>query len=160
MRSRLVAMSLALLVVAACGGSGDGEAGPGPSPSPTFRRGSAIIETDDGAVLVNVEVADRPKLQSLGLMHRESLPEDWGMVFLFFDETSTGFWMKNTLIPLSIAFFARDGEILEILDMEPCETEACPTYAPGVSYRGTLEVNQGAFESWGVEVGDKIRISP
>ena len=160
MHSRLVALSLAVLVVGACGGRDDGGALPAPSPSPTFRHGSAIIETDDGAVLVNVEVADRPELQSLGLMYRESLPEDSGMVFLFFDETSTGFWMKNTLIPLSIAFFARDGEILEILDMEPCESEECPTYAPGVSYRGALEVNQGAFQSWGVEIGDKIRISP
>lgn len=159
MRGRLVVLSIVVLVGAACGG-GEGGVDPDPSPSSTFRHGSAIIETADGAILVNVEVADTPELQATGLMHRESLPDDAGMVFLFFDETRTGFWMKDTLIPLSIAFFARDGEILEILDMEPCESEACPTYDPGVAFRGALEVNQGAFADWGVEVGDKIRVSP
>ena len=111
-------------------------------------------------MLVNVEVADRPELISLGLMHRTSLPEDAGMLFLFFEETSTGFWMKDTLIPLSIAFFDRDGEIEAILDMDPCEEEPCRLYGPGEPFHGALEVNRGAFERWGVEVGDRIRVSP
>jgi uncharacterized membrane protein (UPF0127 family) len=119
-----------------------------------------IIETDDGAVMVEVDVADTPEQQALGLMHRESLAADAGMVFLFFDDRSGGFWMKNTLIPLSIAYFDRTGKILEILDMEPCEADPCESYTPGVSYRGALEVNQGAFEEWGVEVGDRLRVSP
>ena len=131
-----------------------------PSPTSTFRHGTAIIETDDGAVMVEIEVADRPELQALGLMHRESLDADAGMVFLFFEETDAGFWMKDTLIPLSIAFFDRDGAILKILDMEPCEADPCDTYSPGVTYSGALEVNKGAFEEWGVEQGDVIRISP
>lgn len=131
-----------------------------PNPTSTFRHGTAIIETDDGAVMVEIEVADRPELQAQGLMHRESLDEDAGMVFLFFEETDAGFWMKDTLIPLSIAFFDRDGNILKILDMEPCEADPCDTYSPGVSYSGALEVNQGAFEEWGVEEGDVIRVSP
>lgn len=159
MPRRLIAivMVMVMLAIGACAGTEDD---PESAPSPTFRRGRATIETDGGAVLVNVEVADTPELQARGLMHRESLPEDAGMVFLFFDETRTGFWMKDTLIPLSIAFFARDGEILEILDMEPCRSAECPTYDPGVAFRGALEVNQGAFEEWGVEVGDRIRVSP
>ena len=70
--------------------------------------------------------------------------------------------MKDTLIPLSVAFFDEDGRILEILDMEPCppETDPCPVFEPGVSYLGALEVNQGAFEEAGVEVGDMIEIVP
>lgn len=131
-----------------------------PSPSSTFRRGTAIIETDNGAVMVEIEVADSPELQQKGLMHRESLADDAGMLFLYFQETNGTFWMKDTLIPLSIAFFDRDGIILKMLDMEPCEADPCRSYVPGVAYQGALEVNQGAFEEWGVEVGDKIRVSP
>jgi uncharacterized membrane protein (UPF0127 family) len=89
-------------------------------------------------------------------MHRESLAEDSGMVFVFFEEQQGGFWMKNTLIPLSIAFFDAKGEILEIMDMEPCEADPCPVYDPGVTYMGALEVNQGAFDSWGVEESDSV----
>jgi uncharacterized membrane protein (UPF0127 family) len=66
--------------------------------------------------------------------------------------------MKNTLIPLSIAFLDADGRILRILDMEPCEADPCPLYPPGVAYTSALEVNQGAFERWGVEVGDLVTL--
>lgn len=110
--------------------------------------------------MVEIDVADTPELRSLGLMHRQSLDDDAGMLFIFFEETDSGFVMKDTLIPLSIAFFDGDGKILEILDMEPCEADPCTSYAPGVMYRGALEVNQGAFEEWGVEIGDTIRVSP
>lgn len=160
MSLRIVTAALFLVVLGACGNDAAGGAGPSPSSSPTFRRGTAIIETDAGAVMVEIEVADSPERQALGLMHRESLPEDAGMAFLFFDDTQGGFWMKNTLIPLSIAFFDQRGEILKILDMEPCEADPCESYTPGVTYRGALEVNQGAFDEWGVEEGDVIRISP
>ena len=131
-----------------------------PEQSPTFRRGTAIIETDGGAVMVEIEVADSPELQERGLMNRETLDDDAGMLFLFFEDTEGSFWMKDTLIPLSIAFFDRDGSIVKILDMEPCDADPCPFYAPGIAYRGALEVNQGAFDGWGVEVGDRIRVSP
>ncbi len=127
---------------------------------PVLRDSTAVIETDDGSVLVNVEVADTPDERAEGLMHRESLAPDAGMVFVFFEDTTTGFWMKNTLIPLSIAFFDERGRIVRIMDMEPCEADPCPLYEPGVEYRGALEVNHGAFDEWGVEVGDVIRVSP
>ena len=91
-------------------------------------------------------------------MHRESLPEDAGMIFLFEEEITGGFWMKNTLIPLSIAFVGADGEILRILDMEPCAADPCEIYDPGVAYASALEVNQGAFASWGVEEGDLLTL--
>ncbi|MEA2452337.1 MAG: uncharacterized protein QOG04_1047 [Actinomycetota bacterium] len=131
-----------------------------PSQSPSFRPGTALIDTEEGSVLVRIEVADTPELQELGLMNRTSLDDDAGMLFLFFEDTTVGFWMKNTLIPLSVAFFNRDGEILSILDMEPCEADPCPSYDPGVTYRGALEVNKGAFDDWGATVGDTVRVSP
>ena len=160
MSLRFGAAALCLALLASCGGSDRTPAGPAPSLAPDFRRGTVIIETDDGAVMVEVEVADTEEQQQLGLMHRESLPPDAGMVFLFFDDRHGGFWMKNTLIPLSIAYFDRTGRILEIMDMEPCEADPCESYTPGVAYRGALEVNQGAFEGWGVEVGDRLQVSP
>ena len=148
------------LLVSGCASRSSEGAGPGASPSPTFRKGTAIIETDGGAVMVEIEVADSPAQHVQGLMNRESLDEDGGMLFLFFEDQDGPFHMKDTLIPLSIAFFDRDGVILKILDMEPCESDPCVSYHPGVVYQGALEVNQGAFDEWGVEIGDKIRVSP
>ena len=66
--------------------------------------------------------------------------------------------MKDTLIPLSIAFADADGTILSILDMDPCESDPCEIYDPGVPYRSALEVNQGAFDDWGVRVGDTLSL--
>jgi uncharacterized membrane protein (UPF0127 family) len=120
---------------------------------------TALIDTGGDSVLVDLEIADTDEERERGLMFRESLPEDRGMAFVFFEEHTGFFWMKDTLIPLSIAFFDQEGEILRILDMQPCDTEPCELYYPGVSYVGALEVNQGMFDEWGVEEGDRITIS-
>lgn len=117
-----------------------------------------LIDTGADEVAVQVEVADTDEERQVGLMNRESLPEDAGMLFLFPGETSGGFWMKNTLIPLSIAFVGGDGTILRILDMEPCRADPCTVYDPGVAYETALEVNQGAFARWQVEEGDGLRV--
>jgi uncharacterized protein len=106
-----------------------------------------------------VEVADTPAEHEQGLMGRATLPADAGMAFVFSEEHSGPFWMKDTLIPLSIAFYAGDGRILKILDMEPCDADPCPLYDPKVAYRGALEVNQGAFAGWGISAGDRLRIT-
>ena len=80
------------------------------------------------------------------------------MVFVFTQPTRGGFWMKNTLIPLSIAFYDRRGRILRILEMEPCRADPCRIYDPGVTYRGALEVNRGAFRRLGVARGDVVTL--
>ena len=64
--------------------------------------------------------------------------------------------MKNTLIPLSIAFYDRRGRIVRILDMTPCRADPCPVYDPRATYRYALEVNRGAFKRWKVHMGDRI----
>lgn len=156
--ARRALLALVVFVLVACGSEGEGAGSASPSPTPSFPRGIAIIETDGEPVLLDVEVAQSRRQQELGLMHRKSLPQDAGMVFLYFEPQRGGFWMKNTLIPLSIAFFDEHGEILRILDMEPCRRDPCRVYDPGVSYTGALEVNRGAFERWGVEVGDVLRL--
>ena len=130
-----------------------------PSGSPTFGPGKALIDTGGDSVLIDVEVAETSEQRQFGLMFRESLGARSGMVFLFFETSSGAFWMKNTLIPLSIAFFDGDGIIRAILDMEPCRKDPCKRYHPRVSYSGALEVNQGAFDEWNVSVGDRITIT-
>jgi uncharacterized membrane protein (UPF0127 family) len=134
---------LMLVLLASCGGE-EGD--------------KLVIDTGEGDVEVPVEVADSRGERQVGLMNRESLPEDSGMVFLFPEPTTGGFWMKNTLIPLSIAFYGRDGTIVRILDMDPCRADPCPIYEPGVAYTAALEVNQGAFARWGVSEGDVVRL--
>jgi uncharacterized membrane protein (UPF0127 family) len=120
----------------------------------------ATITTAGGdEVDVHVEVADDADERATGLMDRPSLPADQGMVFLWEEPTEGTFWMKDTLIPLSIAFWDEDGEILAILDMQPCEAEPCPLYGPGVAFAGAIEVNEGFFEEHGIERGDRIELT-
>lgn len=139
---RLLALAV-LVLVAACGGSG---------------QPKISIDTAGGEVTVQVEVADTSAEQQRGLMGRQSLASDAGMVFVFPKDTRDAFWMKDTLIPLSIAFYDQQGRIVSVLDMEPCHADPCPIYSPGVAYRGALEVNRGAFERWGVRIGDSLRL--
>jgi uncharacterized membrane protein (UPF0127 family) len=158
---RAAAVLLLTLILAACGGGDDGReadvtTGPGDNGG-----SEAVITTAQGDdVTIQVEVADEEDERARGLMNRESLDEDAGMLFLFPAQSRGGFWMKDTLIPLSIAFVDGDGRILRILDMEPCRADPCTVYDPGVAYRSALEVNQGAFAEWGVEEGDRLTLRP
>jgi len=163
---RFFVVLLSALILMGCSDSsnGNGETAEPeatrPPGSPEFARGRVLIDTEGNSVLLDVDVAETDEQRAFGLMHRESLPEDEGMLFVFFEDSTSAFTMRNTLIPLSIAFFDVEGEVLKILDMEPCEAEPCPSYDPGVTYRGALEVNQGAFEEWDVKVGDDINPLP
>ena len=120
-------------------------------------RGTATITTRSGAkVVVQVEIARTSAERQRGLMNRRTLPAKAGMVFVYPQAVSNGFWMKNTLIPLDIAFYDGRGRILRILTMQPCRREPCKVYDPGVSYRAALEVNAGSFRRWEVKAGDRI----
>lgn len=161
---RFLAIIAIGILAAACNGD-DQPAEPtrsSGSPSPTTtsgQRAAALIDTVEGSVLFEVEVARTDAEKEVGLMGRESLPEDRGMAFVFFQPTTGGFWMKDTLIPLSIAFIGSDGFIQEIQDMDPCVEETCPIHAPAEPYALALEVNKGAFDRAGVDVGDRVTIS-
>ena len=91
-------------------------------------------------------------------MNRRSLPAKAGMVFLYPEDHRGGFWMKNTLIPLDIAFYDGRGKILRILTMQPCRRDPCRIYDPNVAYRAALEVNAGSFRRWRVRVGDRVAV--
>ncbi|MFP7298315.1 DUF192 domain-containing protein [Neobacillus niacini] len=103
-----------------------------------------------------VQVADTPRKREMGLMFVRLLPENEGMLFVFSEKVYGGFWMKNTFIPLSIAFLDSDGEILKILDMEPCMKEFCPAYDPEVFYQYAIEVNLGWFKKNQITEGDYV----
>ena len=124
----------------------------------TFPHATAVIVTGKRSMTLRVEVASTDGQRAQGLMNRRILAPNAGMVFLFARPTRAQFWMKDTLIPLSIAFYDRRGRILRILDMAPCRADPCPVYDAGVAFRGALEVNRGAFRSWGVKRGSVVTL--
>jgi uncharacterized protein len=122
-------------------------------------RGTATITTRAGEkVVVQVEIADTRTERLKGLMGRRSLPAKAGMVFVYPSDVTGGFWMKNTLIPLDIAFYDARGRILRTLTMVPCKRDPCRIYSPGVAYRSALEVNAGSFRRWNVRAGDRVAV--
>jgi uncharacterized protein len=156
-RTLEISLLLLLLALAGCdGGSAGGEpTGSGNAPD---RRTVTIDASGGEEVEVRVEIADTDPERQRGLMGRTALPEDQGMLFVFGGEQELSFWMKNTLIPLSIAFFDAGGDLVARLDMEPCPADPCPVYDPGESYRVALEVNQGFFAEIGLDPGWRIEL--
>ena len=146
MRSVLCGVFL-LLLLPACT---DSNAEPPESELPVTR-----IRVGNHEITVEV-AADRTSLRR-GLMFRDSLPEDHGMLFIFPVEQPLSFWMKNTRIPLSIAYADSQGTIVRIADMEPFDESRVPSGAPA---QFALEMNQGWFSRKGILVGDRLRNLP
>jgi uncharacterized membrane protein (UPF0127 family) len=117
-----------------------------------------VIDASGGKkVEVRVEVADDLTEQAKGLMDRTTLGENKGMLFVYPEERKLSFWMKNTLIPLSIAFIDSERRIIDIQDMKPLDDEP-PSYVSAEPAQYALEVNQGFFERRGVKVGDSVEL--
>ncbi len=117
-----------------------------------------VIDASGGKeVLVRVEVADELAEQAKGLMDTTALGENRGMLFVYPEERALSFWMKNTLIPLSIAFIDSESRIIDIQDMKPLDDEP-PHYVSAEPAHYTLEVNRGFFEERGVRVGDRVEM--
>ncbi|MGP9508151.1 DUF192 domain-containing protein [Halomonas sp. AOP42-C1-46] len=121
------------------------------------------IHSEGGPHRLEVEVAETASQRQRGLMERESLPEERGMLFRFESEQSANnaFWMYRTLIPLDIAFIDSDGRIVAINTMQPCESSSpsdCSSYPAGAAYHSALEVNGGYFAERGINVGDCVSI--
>ncbi len=104
-------------------------------------------------ITFQVELADTPESQRLGLMHRTNMKPLEGMLFVYDKEQLISFWMANTLIPLSIAYIDATGTIQEIYDMQPRDRTSVPSKRPA---KYALELNQGQFELLDINVGDKI----
>jgi uncharacterized protein len=123
-----------------------------------FAIGGARADFPTGELRVaeqtlTVEIAATPQEMARGLMFREHMPETHGMVFIWPGDQVVAMWMKNTLIPLSVAFIDRDFRVLNIADMEPRSLRTHPSHGPA---RYALEVNQGWFSRHGVEVGTRL----
>jgi len=142
-RIALVGTGLLLLVIS-CGGTGDS----------VPDRPSATVTFEGTAAELRVSVAETPESRRRGLMGVDRLAEDSGMAFVFDEPVHTTFWMKDTLIPLSIAFVDAQGRIVTLRDMEPCEAGPCPRYGATGPFVMAIEANRGWFAAHGVEVGD------
>ena len=112
-----------------------------------------------GGKTFSVEIADSSEEHQLGLMFRDSMPADHGMIFIFPDEAPRSFWMKNTRIPLDIMYFDKDLKMVSIsADTPPCRVARCPSYPSVVPAKYVLELNGGSAASLGVGVGDKLTL--
>jgi len=116
-----------------------------------------VSEIHIGDFPVQVEIADTPFLRNRGLMNRDYLPQDHGMLFSFPKEGTQSFWMKNTLLPLSIAFIDRDGVIINIERMRPHDLDSVSS-ACDVPY--ALEMNDGWFNKMGINPGSRVANLP
>ena len=110
-----------------------------------------------GSATVSVEIADDPAEREHGLMKRDTLGADQGMLFVYPDERPRSFWMKDTSLPLSIAYLDAQGRIVRIADMTPFDTSTVPSLRPAMY---ALEVNQGWFAKHAVQVGASVKGVP
>jgi len=115
----------------------------------------SIARADSTPVEITVEIARTEEERSQGLMHRKKLPDGEGMIFVFDRDQQLSFWMKNTVIPLSIAFIASNGRIIEIRDMRPLDLSAIQSSR---SVRYALEAPQGWFDRAGIKPGDVVNL--
>ena len=117
----------------------------------------AMIRLSAGMHVLNVEVARSPQEHSIGLMFRKSMPTNDGMLFIFELAGQQCFWMKNTLLPLSVAFIADDGSIANIEDMKP---QTLDSHCSTKQVRYVLEMNDGWFAKRGIKAGTKVQGEP
>lgn len=114
------------------------------------------IENSEGkTITVQTEIAQTEEQHRKGLMFRKTLQDGYGMIFIYKIDQVMSFWMKNTYVPLSIAFISRDGTIIDIFDMEPESTIPINSTR---SVRYALEVPQGYFSRTGIKSGDKVNL--
>ena len=111
------------------------------------------VSLSAGMYLIQAQVAATPEQRSIGLMHRQEMPPNEGMLFVFERPEPQCFWMKNTLLPLTAAFVADDGTIVNLADMKPQTTDSHCSAKP---VRYVLEMHQGWFAKRGLKAGSKL----
>lgn len=120
------------------------------------------LATQDGRHELALEVARTSRQRRQGLMERPSLPANTGMLFTYDEQqpAQSRFWMFKTYFPIDIAFLDKRGRVLSMETMPPCtrQREDCPRYPAGVPFWMALELNAGAFDAMGVEVGDRLEV--
>lgn len=113
-----------------------------------------VAETAAGEKFFSIEVADEPPEQERGLMFREDMPDDRGMLFDLGQTRQASFWMENTPMPLDLLFIGEDGRVRAILPGQPFSRAAI---SPGVPVRFVLELKQGTSAKTGIAPGDRLR---
>ncbi|MBK1684612.1 DUF192 domain-containing protein [Rhodoferax fermentans] len=115
------------------------------------------VKLSAGMYLIDTQVASTPEQREIGLMFRQQMPQNEGMLFVFGSPAEQCFWMKNTLLPLTAAFVADDGSIVNLEDMKPQTTDSHCSKKP---VRYVLEMNQGWFVKKGIKAGTKLGGEP
>ncbi len=115
------------------------------------------VSLSAGMHLISAQVAATPDQRSIGLMHRQEMPTNEGMLFAFEQAGVQCFWMKNTLLPLTAAFVADDGTIINLADMKP---QTLDSHCSAQPVRYVLEMNQGWFVKRGIQAGARLGGSP
>jgi hypothetical protein len=146
---RVLVSLLSVTVLAGCAGEANETSTARPTSTVRFQGADATLF---------VEIADDSEERGRGLMGVENLPTDQGMAFVFSGPVEDTFWMKDTLIPLSIAFVDASGRVVDVLDMEPCEADPCPHYGIDEPYVLAIEANSGWFDDHGVVAGDRAEL--
>ena len=128
------------------------------SPTPPEKPTEGdVVRMPIGRETFTLEVADDEREQQWGLMARESMPADRGMIFVFDDEEPRAFWMKDTLIPLDILYLDAGGRVVSIKQMKPRDLTSVPSDGPAMF---AIELNEGAAARAGVKAGDTLAIPP
>jgi len=147
-------MGAILSMLAACGGSTAGPSttpGSATTPSVTTTASGNPLDTFQQTVVYvsgepwTVAVADTAPLRAQGLMGVTDLGGLDGMFFVYDEDTDSGFWMKDTLMPLDIAFFTASGAFVDLISMTPCTVYPCEVYRPSGTYRYAIEAPPGSF---------------
>lgn len=113
-----------------------------------------VVETSGGPRSFAIEIADTSEKRSRGLMFRQSMPADRGMLFVFEETRAVGFWMQNTSLPLDLVFIAEDGTVRGIRRGTPFSTDLISSRG---AVRFVLELNEGIAQKTGIAVGDRVR---
>ncbi|MEZ5703306.1 MAG: DUF192 domain-containing protein [Burkholderiaceae bacterium] len=111
------------------------------------------VKLSAGMYLIDAQVAQTPEQRQVGLMFRQEMPAHEGMLFIFEERATQCFWMKNTLLPLTAAFVADDGRVVNLVDMKPQTTDSHCSAEP---VRYVLEMNQGWFAKRGLKAGVQL----
>ncbi|TDT18610.1 hypothetical protein BDK89_4238 [Ilumatobacter fluminis] len=125
-----------------------------------FDRVRATVTTADGEVCeLCLWMADSSRSRAQGLMGVTDLGDGDGMAFVYGAPHTGTFWMKNTPLPLSIAFFDEQGGYLDSFDMEPCEADPCPVYPTAPQFLVAIETVQGGLDALGIAEGSRLRLT-
>ena len=117
---------------------------------------SNTVYFPDHDLTINIELAKTDEQKTKGLMFRETLKENQGMLFIFEEEKQRSFWMKNTLIPLDIIFIDSNFNIINIEEAVPCEEDPCQSYKSLKPAKYVLEINKGVSKQNNIQPGEKI----